>query len=324
MSTLQSQIQRLSRAIEEHRRDLRTLYGDLGKATATDDSPSAQEVLQKKREYEIQEELYQQLTFSLKQFEDRSRKLKQVQKDLKVLSKEKKELCAQLGAIAYEAYGNASYSDELSKTLAPFLAVRKRRNAGAPVFAHLHRRALGRMFLKLGEEILTRHLEEELRSEAREELFKQVREYRSKEHLLGEELALHQSALDQLKNSEVPTPWLRLETYNQSRMKALKAYEEAAIAYGRQMYEHEGDQNPLATQITLHRTRIKQLGGEIKEKQNRIKIQELEAQIEIEKQKIEHIADQIGALRAQIDQLNSAIAKRRTLIRMLEGTGNDG
>lgn len=94
MSTLQSQIQRLSRAIEEHRRDLRTLYGDLGKATATDDSPSAQEVLQKKREYEIQEELYQQLTFSLKQFEDRSRKLKQVQKDLKVLSKEKRALRA--------------------------------------------------------------------------------------------------------------------------------------------------------------------------------------------------------------------------------------
>lgn len=291
---------------------------------ATEESPSAHGVLEKRREYENQEELYQRLSSSLKQFEDRSRKLKQVQKDLKVLSKRKKALSAQLGAIAYEAYGNASYSDELSSILAPFLATRKRRTAHMPIPAWLRRRALGRIFLKLGEQVLDNHLEEELRSEAREELFVQIREYRSREHLLGEELALHRSALDQLKNSDIQTPWLRLEAYNQSRMRALKAYEEAAIAYGRQMYDHEEDRNPLVTQITLHRTRIKQLGGEIKEKQNRIKIQELEALIEIEKQKIEHIADQIGALQGQIDQLNASIAKRRTLIRMLEGAGDDG
>lgn len=323
MSTLQSQIRQLASAIEEHRRDLRTLYGDLGKAAAKSDSPSAQGVLQKKREYEIQEELYQRLTSSLRQFEDRSRKLKQVQKDLKLLSKQKKELCGQLGAIAYEAYGNTSYSEELAQTLAPFLETKKRRTSARAIFPHVHRRTLGRMFLKVGEEILNRQLEEELRSEARHELFEQVQEYRNREHLLGEELILHQSAIAQLKSSEMQTPWFRLDTYNQSRMKALKAYEEAAIAYGRQVYNQEGEQNSLTMQITLHRTRIKQLGSEIKGKQNQIKIQELEAQIEIEKQKIEHIADQIGALRSQIDQLNSAIAKRRTLIRMLEGTGND-
>lgn len=321
---MQSQIQHLSRAIEEHRRDLRTLYGDLGKAAAAEDSPSAQDVLHKRREYETQEELYQRLTSSLRQFEDRSRKLKQVQKDLKLLSRQKKELSGQLGAIAYEAYGNTRYSEELAETLAPFLKTKKRGSSKAAIFPRLHRRALGRMFMKVGEDVLARRLEEELRNEAREELFEQIREYRSREHLLAEELALHQSALDQLKNSEVQTPWLRLETYNLNRMKAQKAYEEAAIAYGRQVYEHEGEHYPLATQITLHRTRIKQLGGEIKEKQNRIKIQELEAQIEIEKQKIEHIADQIGALRTQIDQLNAAIAKRRTLIRMLEGADADG
>ena len=118
MSTLQSQIQHLSRAIEEHRRDLRTLYGDLGKAAAAEDSPSAQDVLHKRREYETQEELYQRLTSSLRQFEDRSRKLKQVQKDLKLLSRQKKELSGQLGAIAYEAYGNTRYSEELAETLA--------------------------------------------------------------------------------------------------------------------------------------------------------------------------------------------------------------
>ncbi len=320
MSTPAIQIQNLAAAIEEHHRDLRTLYGDLGKASVECKDALAVALLEKQHEWEHQEEIYHQLSSSLKQFEDRTRKLKQVQKDLKLLSKTRNIVGSQLGAIAYESYGKTPHSETFDQCVGPLLENSKRRTS----FTFLQRRLLSRLFLKLGEAVLASSLEGELYTEARQPLFSQIEEYRRKAHLLGEELALHQSALAQLKSAELQTPRLRLESYNQNRLKAQKAYEEAAVLYGVHVYESQKEQNPLTTQISLHRTRIKQLEVQIQEKQNQIKVEELETQIEIEEQKIAHLADQIGALRTQIEQLNGTIAKKRREIRTLEGSIGDG
>ncbi|MFA5698956.1 MAG: hypothetical protein WC954_04375 [Sphaerochaeta sp.] len=320
MSTLASQIQSLTTAIEEHRSDLATLYSDLGKSAVNTNTPLAKALLKHQEEYEKQEEMYQQVASSIKQLEDRTRKLKQVEKDLHLLEKKRKMISVQLGAIAYERNQNKNLSPSLETLLTPILKEGKRVKPLRAI-TFLHRRSLSRRFRVIGEIILEHHQEDEL---VQGELFEAVEEYRKNEHFLREELVLHQSALRQLKSSETQGPRLRLEGYNQSRIKAQKAYEEATIAYGKEVYTNQGVQNPLTVQITLHRTRINQLTTQITEKQNQIKIEELEKQIEIEEQKIAHIADQIGALRGQIDSLNQTIAKRRSEIRSLKGPLGDG
>lgn len=320
MSTLASQIQSLTTAIEEHRSDLATLYSDLGKSAVNTNTPLAKSLLKHQEEYEKQEEMYQQVASSIKQLEDRSRKLKQVEKDLHGLAQKRKTIAAQLGAIAYERNQNKNLSPALETLLTPILEEGKRVKPFRAI-TFLHRRSLSRRFRVTGEIILEHQLEGELNHKA---LLESVQEYRKSEHFLAEELALHQSALRQLKSTETQGPRIRLEEYNQSRIKAQKAYEEAAVAYGKEVYNNQGVQNPLTVQITLHRTRINQLATQITEKQNQIKIEDLEKQIEIEEQKIAHIADQIGALRGQIDSLNQTIAKRRSEIRTLKGTLGDG
>ncbi len=66
-------------------------------------------------------------------------------------------------------------------------------------------------------------------------------------------------------------------------------------------------------QITLHRSRIRKLeGGEIKNLQNLIKVQEFEAQIELENQKIDHLQAQIETYNRQIAQVHASISSSRT------------
>jgi predicted nucleic acid-binding Zn-ribbon protein len=115
-----------------------------------------------------------------------------------------------------------------------------------------------------------------------------------------------------------------LEERSQAMKKEEKTYQKAAYSYGKALYEslpdsvHAGQIGQkaisLMDQITLHRSRIRKLEGDIKTLQNLIKVQELEAQIELENQKIDHLQAQIETFNRQIAQVHASIQLKQNKI----------
>lgn len=73
----------------------------------------------------------------------------------------------------------------------------------------------------------------------------------------------------------------------------------------------------LMEQITLHLHRVDRLEKDIVGLQNLMKVEELEAQIELENQKILHLRTQIEQSNRQISQVELSIARKREEISSL-------
>lgn len=351
MGTLQTDIQQKQKEIEQHHRDLYSLYADLGDSVALIEHLSPigyahqmyERLCKEMQELETARHAYEQLAGYISQMEDRSRKIKEIEADIRTLSKPKKKIFAQLGAIAWEAYGSEVLVDHVKLVCDPIFEEPQRRihvlseRLEAPIGLirktllrqrlKSERASLPVLFAKAGRQLVEIGCEADLPLKDHQPLMKELGELREREAELHQELEVHQSAMAKLQSQEVQSPKAKLDASEQVLRQAQKACEQASSVYGKELYETlPDDVNThmightalgLMDQITLHRKRIKQLENDIQMLQNMIKVQELEAQIELENQKMALLKNQIETCNRQIQQVSSSIQQKKSAIESL-------
>ncbi len=348
MGSLQADIQEKQKAIEQHHSDLLALYMDLAKSVslieenvslgyARSEYEQYRNTLQK---WEEARQSFEQIRIYIQQMEDRSRKIKEIASDIKALEQPKRKVHAQIGAIAYEAYGSESLPEYIEEVCQPLFEEHQRKTRKLEERLDTYKGKLGKQILhlrlsaarrqmvgllsKAGQALVAIGCEADLPLDRHPEVMKQLVRLRKEEAALKQEMELHQSAIARLRSEEVPSPKSRLEERSQAMKKEEKTYQKAAYSYGKALYEslpdsvHAGQIGQkaisLMDQITLHRSRIRKLEGDIKTLQNLIKVQELEAQIELENQKIDHLQAQIETFNRQIAQVHASIQLKQNKI----------
>ncbi len=361
MGTLQADIQENQREIEKHHRDLFALYMELATSIASIEEHASIGYAQEQykqytialQKWEQAKDAYAQVHHYIEQMQDRSRKVKEITADIKALDRPKRDLFAKFGVIAYEAYGSPLLSPESKETCKPFFEEHHKKTKYLEERLEKHVGLMGKEVLKLkitsarskllpllvkaGRALCEKGYEKDLPLTQHPQLSQQLNELRVKEASLQEELQLHQGAIARLRSEEVPSTKVRLDQYAQAMKREEKSYQQATYNYGKTLYTTLPDsvhsdlvgQNAISLmdQITLHRSRIRKLEQDIQNLQNMIKVQELEAQIELENQKIDHLHTQIETCNHQIDQVQSSIARKRAQIATLmpeQEVGEDG
>lgn len=348
MGTLHADIQQKQKEIEQHQGDLFSLYADLGRSVALIEQIASigfatgtyEALCEQMALYEAAKHEHDQLSLYIQQIEDRSRAIKEIEADIRCLHKPYKQLCAQIGAIAYEAYGSQILADHLLQVLSPFfedhhkrtriLEERMEKSRGTllgkliQVQLEHSRRSLLPILAKAGSTLVELGLDADLPLSRSSHLTDELASLALRKEELKAELELHQSAMAKLQSEELSSPKARLEQRLQAMKAAQKACDKAAMAYGKELYEtlpedinaetigHKAIQ--LMDQITLHQSRVRMLQKDILDLQNMIKVQELEAQIELEKQKIALLHSQIETLNRQISQVNSSIETKKAQV----------
>ncbi|ADY12722.1 hypothetical protein [Sphaerochaeta globosa] len=341
MGNLQADIQQKQKEIEQHFSDVFSLYADLGRSVALVQQISSlryavneyAKFCSELERYESAKHSYEQLLGYISQIEDRSRKIKEIEKDIRLLEKPFASVYAQLGAIAYEAYISQTLREHVRQACFPFfedhakktrkLENRKQVHTGfvgrqiINVQLDLQRKVLPGLLVKAGQHLVAIECERDLPVIHRQSLLDELQHLKERQQELGQELELHHSAMAKLQSQEVQSPKARLEERASEMKSAQKAAEKAASVYGKALYETlpedvHADQIGqkailLMDQITLHRKRTKSLQREIKQLENLIQVQELQAQIELENQKIELLRSQIDTCNRQISQIAASI-----------------
>ncbi|MGH0053655.1 MAG: hypothetical protein ACQ5SW_09730, partial [Sphaerochaetaceae bacterium] len=346
--SLQVDIQEKQKAIEQHHRDLSALYMDLAESVfPIEENVSlgyAHTAYEQYRDalqnWKDAKHSFEQVSVYIEQMEDRSRKIKEITTDIKALDQPKRNVYAQIGAIAYEAYGSETLPLHIKEVCQPLFEEHQKRTRRLESRLDVYRGKLGRQVLrhrldttrrqmvgllsKAGKSLVEIGCEADLPLERHPDVPKQLGALRQKESALQQELELHRSAIVRLRSEEVPSPKARLEERSQAMNKEEKVCHKAAYTYGKALYEELPDsvhanqvgQKAIALmdQITLHRSRIRTLEQDIKTLQNLIMVQELEAQIELEGQKIEHLKTQIETFNRQIAQVHASIQLKQNKI----------
>lgn len=361
MGNLQADIQQKQKEIEQHQNDVFSLYADLGRSVALVQQISTLAYAHGEYErfcvemeaFESAKHSYEQISGYISQIEDRSRKIKEIEKDIRLLAKPLEGVYAQIGAIAYEAYGSQTLKEHVKQACFPFFEEhsKKTRKLENQLQEHtgllgkqyirfqldLQRRSLPSLLAKAGKQLVAIGCESDLPLAGREALLQQLKSSTERAMELNQELQLHQGAMAKLQFEEVQSPKARLEESATAMRMAQKAAEKAASSYGKALYETlpesvHADQIGqkailLMDQITLHRKRSKSLQREIKGLENLIQVQELEAQIELENQKIALLRSQIDTCNRQISQIAASIdEKQKRIANLLPPTTstNDG
>ncbi len=351
MGNLQVDIQQKQKEIEQHQSDVTGLYADLGKSVALVQQLSRLSYASKEYElfrsqmeaYESAKHSYEQISGYIAQIEDRSRKIKEIEKDIRLLAKPMANVHSQLGAIAYEAYGSQILAEHVRQACYPFFEEHAKRTRKLEDQKQAHGGFVGRRFISLqldvqrkilpgllakaGAHLVAIGCERDLPLAGRQALLQKLDALKERRYELSQELELHHSAMAKLQSEEVQSPKARLEERAGAMKLAEKAVEKAASAYGKALYEllpenvHSDlvGQNAiqLMDQITLHHKRTKRLQREIKHLENLIQVQELEAQIELENQKIELLRSQIDTCNRQISQIAASIGEKQNRITLL-------
>ena len=352
MVTLQVDIQQKQREIELHQNDLQSLYAELGRSVSLVEqitqigyAHAAYESYSKELEkYEKAQKEYDQLSGFIQQIEDRSRQIKQIEADIRLLEKPKQQAFSQLGAIAYEAYGSETLAVHIKEVCAPYFEEHQQKinaielQSSKPLgklYAQVlrYRKDLARkqllpLLIQAGSALMRIGCENDFPLEEKPHLREQLTFLKEREAELRQELELHKSAMAKLRTQEMQSPKARLEQCNANLKLVSKAYDKASSVYGLALYETlPEDVNAaligykalaLMDQITLHRKRVKVLESQIQTLQNQIKAQELEAQIELEQQKIDHLTVQIDSYNRQIAQVSASIdIKRKQIVQLL-------
>jgi hypothetical protein len=361
MGNLQDAILDKQNEITSHRNDLAVLYSDLGKTVAgsvtVDSLGYCSCELETFRGVESRcreaEQAYGRLKVFVAQLEDRSRKIKQIEADIKALRAPSEALFSRLGAIAYESFGAGTLPDVPRKICSPFFeghsqrtvmlehAMETARNAGSKAFfpVRLQARISGKIlerklerqrkrvlprFMEAGKALVEAGSHGEVPGIAVGSLLEEISHLEERREELDEELAIHRVAVAKLKDQEVESPRRKLEQSKARYEACTRERDKAAEAYGKALYETLPRDIPvdsvgekayaLLSQIALHWRRIGKLESEILGLQNMIKAEELEAQIMLDNQKIEHLNDQIQGATRQINQIRRAIEAKRQQI----------
>ncbi len=354
MGTFQADIQQKQKEIESHHSDLHTLYAELGFSTSLIEQISplgfATEEFKRFMEvdalYEEARQTYERIKGFISQVEDRSRKIEQIEADIRGLNGPRKSLYARLGAIAYEAFGSGSLPDFLEEKCSPLFA--EHHNAISRMQDALQdcttkKGALSRaqctllnmrlqrrrkqalpLMIQAGSLLSGLGFEADLPGVGRDSLVTQLVQFKKKEHSLQQELDIHHSAVAKLRSEEKESPRNQLDSSRIQFREMEKQRTKVSLLYGKALYEKlSGSRHShlagsasvaLMEQITLHLNRIDRLEHEIRGLQNQMKVEELEAQIELEAQKITHLRTQIEQSNKQISQVEFSIARKREKI----------
>lgn len=346
MADLQREIAQKRREIAHHLKDLASLYRELGHSYEPEDSYTYSlgvqerqtEFLEARATFEEAERSYEQIAGYIRQIEDRSRKIGEIEADIASLAKEEELVFSQVGAMAWEAYRFNSLGERTRSLCNPIFYERrqeiskltdtltKQENSFVKHITALRlsrsRRKLSSLLITAGEKIVQAEWEEELGIERVDGLDEAIADVRDRRSSLTEELALHRSAVAKLKSEETASPQARLEVSRREMGEAKEVSDTYATEYGKALYEELGNRSeaaayPLMLQIALHRSRIKKLEQEIRELGNRIKAEELRAQVLVEGRRITHLHAQMEGIRTQILQLEAGILEKQQRIERL-------
>lgn len=346
MANLQKEIAYKRRQISTHEEDLASLYCDLGRLgiEGGGEARSVALIEQRRRYSEVLEEWEravhsrEQIAGYIRQIEDRSRKIGEIEADIKALGQQEEEIYSRLGAMAWEAYGFGTLPPRSRELCDPIFASHAQRiqtlNAQAMnrrgtlarrlalIRLHRLRSRFASLLLNAGRSLAAAGWEGDLDLARSSGLAESLASVRTRRLDLDEELALHQSAMAKLKSEEVSAPKAKLA---ESEELASRLEEECEIEggeYGRLLYEQEIRSEEegwegLVNQIRLHRNRIIALEQEIHSLGNQVKAEELTAQIEVEMRRIAHLRSSMESAHRQIVQLDGSIEEKRRQIEVL-------
>ena len=358
MGTFQADILQKQKEIESHRGDLYTLYADLGFSIALIEqirplgfaTEEFNQFVEVDTRYEESRQTYERIKGFIGQLEDRSRKIQQIEADIRSLNVPRKNLHARLGAIAYEAFGSDTLPDYLQETCTPLLAdhhavIRKLQDAlevcktQKGPFTSLqcsllnlrlqrNRKRVIPILVRTGSILAKLGCEADLPGIGKESLVVELAQFKKREKALQQELNIHHSAVAKLRSQEKESPKNQLETSRIQFREMEKQRTKVSFLYGKALYEKlQLNASPeqvgsasmaLMEQITLHLRRVDRLERDILGLQNLMKVEELEAQIELENQKIRHLRTQIEQSNKQISQVDLSIARKREKIAALK------
>ncbi|MFA5447862.1 MAG: hypothetical protein WC233_06255 [Sphaerochaeta sp.] len=344
MADLQREILQKKRQISHHLEDLSSLYGELGRTyVPLDDHPFTYIIQEKERRYaeacqtyEEAKHSYEQIAGYIRQIEDRSRKIGEIQRDIVNLAKEEQQVHAQLGAMAWEAYGFNTLSGrsyrlcdpifhehyQLTAKLTKASARQKPRSVARMVTLRRlsrSRHKLESLLIQAGERLAKAGWEEDLALERVPGLQEELGRVRTLRDALTEELEVHQSAVARLKSEETTSPEARLEVSRRHMSEAETESQGRAVEYGMALYEQlaghsQASAVPQVFQVTLHRKRIQRLEEEIQQLGNLIEAEELRAQILLESRRVVHLRSQMEGIGRQIAQLDASILEKQRKI----------
>lgn len=358
MVNLQREIQDKRREITRHEDDLLSLYGDLGRVAIVEASDEIRGLVEQERLayqsalalWEEAHHFWQQISGYIRQMEDRTRKISEIEDDISTLAETEREVWSRLGAIAYEAFGFDGLSDRLREVCYPLFSAHHRQVARLEhrIAGHQRgftrrltllrltkrRRRLAQLLYEAGRLIAQLGWEEDFSVQQTGTLAEEVETLRIRRSDLTEELDLHKSAVAKLRSEEEESPKARLEASRIRMGKAEQERDRASERYGRVLYEEAQDHHLgslgekaslLIHQISLHRKRISKLEREIESLDNRIKADELRAQIDRENHRIALLQAQMESCQKQIDLLGSSIHQKESQIRdLLTRSGERG
>lgn len=354
MGTFQADIVQKQKEIESHRGDLYTLYAELGFSIALIEQITPLGFAQDEYEqfvevdikYEETRQTYERIKGFITQLEDRSRKIQQIEADIRDLNGPRKKLHARLGAIAYEAFGSDTLPDYLKEVCTPlFAAHHERIKTLQDALEHCKkqqgpfnkvqcsllsfrlqrtRKQVVPLLVKAGALLSKLGCEADLPIVSKENLASEIAQFRKREEALQQELDIHHNAVAKLRSQEKESPRNQLETSRNQYREMEKQRIKVSNLYGKALYEklaHNvfskqvgATSIALIEQITLHLRRVDRLEKDILGLQNLMKVEELEAQIELENQKITHLRAQIEQSNKQISQVEISIASKREKI----------
>lgn len=358
MGTFQADILQKQKEIESHRSDLYVLYADLGFSIALIEQITPlgvalnefNQFVEVDTKYEETRQTYERIKGFISQLEDRSRKIEQIEADIRSLNKPRKKLHARLGAIAYEAYGSDTLPDYLQQTCTPLFAdhqttIRKLQDALEHCKAQkgplntlqcsllnlrlqYARKQVIPLLVKTGSILAKLGCETDLPGVGKDILVSELTQFKKKEQALQQELDIHHGAVAKLRSQEKEGPKIQLETSRVQLRDMEKQRIKVSNLYGKALYEKLNRNTSsqrvgsasiaLMEQITLHLHRVDRLENDIYGLQNQMKVEELEAQVELENQKIRHLRTQMEQSNKQISQVELSIARKREKITALK------
>lgn len=339
------------RQITTHEDDLGSLYRELGQlGLQSEDEGSDALLLEQRLRYtkalEIWREAehsHQQIALYLSQIEDRSRKIGEIESDIKALSVEEEQLYAQLGAIAWEMYSFDRLTERTRALCHPIFASHAHKIESLNGWAtgqrgtllrkialsrlHALRSSLNALLKQAGRAISAAGLEEELNHERSAHLVASLSSLQKRGEELDEELGLHQSAMAKLKSEELSSPKAKLAESEERSEVAKAACQVQEREYGRLLSERKAalrqEWGSLVRQITQHKHCILKLQQEIRQLANQIKAEELQAQIEVERRRIAHLSASMESAHRQIIGLDASIADKERRIAALLDEGRE-
>ncbi|MBI9095833.1 MAG: hypothetical protein JEY71_13245 [Sphaerochaeta sp.] len=358
MGIFQADILQKQKEIESHRSDLYTLYAEFGFSMALIEqiTPLGFATVELDRfvevdtKYEEASQTYARIQGFISQMEDRSRKIQQIEADIRALNGPRKKLHSRLGAIAYEAFGSETLPDYLQQTCTPLFAdhqtmVRELQDSlqrckaqKGPIntlrcsYLNLSlqhtRKQVVPLLIKAGSILAKLGCEADLPGLGKQSLVAELAQFKKKEQALQQELDIHHSAVAKLRTQEKESLKNQLETSRIQFREMEKQRTKVSNLYGKALYEKLQQKASsqqigsasmaLMEQISLHLRRVDRLEDEILGLQNQMKVEELEAQIELENQKIRHLRTQIEQSNKQISQVELSIARKREKITSLQ------